>query len=174
MRSITQVVVRVCAVAALAFAGSSCTSTSVQPRLDYGARWPGWKDMDQGGFEQMGTVTWSESEYATSSQDKVVTTVYGSGKHTTKATTAYVKAKRAVSFDFYPADQPFRWWGTPKVRVQLSVRDSVENLIVLDEAASTGGLVHVSGRQRSGLSPKADYVEVTRATNVTLEKPDIW
>ena len=161
MRRIFTTAAKLGAIGALLLAGSSCTSTdSTFATPDLGGVWPGWEDIDEGGFEERGWVLFPEfAQYGS----KGKSLLYGSGD-----------TSRVIDYEFYRQREglarlcPFRHY------VPITVSGNVANRIVLDQAATSGGMVHISGRQRSGLRPGAAYVEVMRVNPVKPAKRIAW
>ena len=103
--------------------------------------WVGWQDIDQGGFEDKGTVSW-HAEYDGC-------------------------PGRRSYYLLHPVQRPFWKLCVPrKLPMPLVLEPDVATRVVLDQAIATGGQVHISGRRRSGLSPGCHYVMVQRATPV--------
>ncbi|HYF35612.1 MAG TPA: hypothetical protein VD994_10010, partial [Prosthecobacter sp.] len=136
MRRLLIAAVKISAIAALILAGSSCTSSrSTYATADLGGVWPDWQDIDEGGFEEMGWVLWPEAV----------------AYHDAKALVG--STARTPDYEFYRPRQGFARLCPFRTYVPLYVSGSVANRIVLDQAAASGRMVHVSGRQRSGLRP---------------------
>jgi hypothetical protein len=171
MSRLLAVTVKIAAAAALILAGSSCTTPhKTLATVDLGGAWPGWQDIDEGGFEERGWVLWPEAGTAAFYGAKVATPIYSG-----KSGYAAVVTTEPVDYEFYVQRTglarlcPF----TSYVRLRIS-NDIVANRVVLDQAAASGGIVHVSGRQRSGLRPGAAYVKVNRVTPVKPAKRIAW
>lgn len=147
---------KISATAALLMVGSSCTN----PPVTYAGPWPGWKNIDEGGFEEKGTVTWHDAALY-HGDAKAVGVGYGS---------AHVTAE----YEFYIAREGLARFCPHRTYVPLFVKGNTTNRIVLDQAAISGSLVHVSGRQHSGLGPGGAYVEVIRVTDIKRQKRIAW
>lgn len=169
MRCLVKALFRVCAIAVLVLTGGACVDMRpTQPVPQYGGDWPGWKNNDEGGFEQAGKVGWEEGPIMGA---KVFAPVYA-GPAVPGATEIYPLG--LVNYQFYPTRKGL-WRLLPPTRyVRLSAHGNVDNRIVLDRAAASGRVVHISGRLRSGLRPDEAYVEVTRATPVKRLERIAW
>lgn len=173
MRGIVKALFRVSAIAAVVLAGGACVDMRpLQPVPQYGGDWPGWRNNDEGGFEQGGKVGWEDGGAL----------YYGGAKGTSpgyRAAPAQVGGNEVyplgvVNYQFYPTRKGlWRLWA-PMRYVRLSAHGSVDNRIVLDRAAASGSVVHISGRLRSGLRPDEAYVEVQRATPVKRLERIAW
>lgn len=160
---------RLGAIAALIiFAGSSCTTphSSFATRDLGGGAWPGWKDIDEGGFEEDGWVLFPEAGTAT---------FYGAKVAAPVTPGAFYVVNEPVDYEFYIKREGLARLLPFTTYIRLRVTDEIPaNRIVLDQAASSGGVVHISGRQHSGLHPGAGYVQLMRVTPIKPAKRIAW
>jgi hypothetical protein len=87
---------------------------------------------------------------------------------------AAASASPGAHYEFYRERKGLAKFLPARSYVPLVISGSVQNRVVLDQASVAGSLVHISGRQKSGLWPGGAYVEVTRATPVRRERPLTW
>jgi hypothetical protein len=162
MTYLTTIAVRIASIALLLLAGSSCVTVDTRPipvtaPVSY---WSGWKDIDEGGFEEKGTVYWHDPAVGRNAALAAAGGKGGVGVY------RGVVAIEGAEYDLYRPKSLWRWLFSQPKCVPLVTGGHVANEVVLEQAALSGSQVHVSGRQHSGTWPGGRYVEVTRVTPI--------